>query len=152
LKIIGFDFDGVIASLPIRSHFVLKFIWYLYTIPFIRRIYIFYVQKLNKEVLSFMGYLKEKKVKIYIITGNRKSYKKEIKEWLNKNKVPYDRLFCYSSSLRIKVEDWKISIVKKYKISYLIDDNFYIVKKLKERGILYRDQSFDELKRLTNIG
>lgn len=147
-KIIAFDFDGVISSVPIRVSGLMKISYFLMVVPQLRFIYDRFFRKVDREVNAFLKALKRKGIKIFIITANSKGYEKELRIWLEKNGIFYDQLYCYQSNCGLTVGEWKAKMAKKVQADYFIEDFPRIADVLRSyqiKVILYNGRNADEL-------
>lgn len=76
---------------------------------------------------EYFNYRRDKRNKIFIVTGRDKSFKKVTKIWLKKNNIKYDKLIFASHR--------KLEVCQKLKIQKFYDDNAEKVKNLAQNGI-----------------
>jgi hydroxymethylpyrimidine pyrophosphatase-like HAD family hydrolase len=150
--IVGFDLDGVITFVPTKNSKLMFVSYWLMVIPQFRIFYDKFIRRINPEIEKLIKYLIQKKVKIFIITGNTVGYQKDLEKWLKRHGLPYDRIFCYHSGYGLSRAEWKAKIIRENKVDYFFDDLFLFVEKIRKeteaKVIHYCGQTFEELKEL----
>lgn len=159
--IIGIDLDGVIfnSRAPRLIFFLSKKINLSLLFSFFSRINFFRKNfynraiEVNQNMAWVMRKCKNKGWRVVIISGHPSSGRKEIKSWLKKYNIPYDKL-CLSPNGR-KPKRFKWRKILEYGCDFFIDDNWdivkYLRKKLRHICIVYYE-GYQELVSLTDKG
>ena len=155
---VGFDLDGVVSLLPFNWKQAMltrnneKVFWFLQRSWLLQRIYNFLIRKPNPEIKALMEELKEKGIRMVIVSASNEDYRKELEIWLIENR------FCYFEALILKerfeedCQDYKARTVPIF-CDYYLDDKKEIVQRINDsnngrcRAILYRGQTKEELLR-----
>lgn len=149
MKIIAFDLDGVVCTVPTRIKFLMKIFYLLMVIPQIRYLYNKFLRKIDRKIYDFMKHLTELDVKIVIITGNSQSYQKDLEHWLKKRKVNYDQIYCFPLGHGIRqIAEWKAKKAKELNVDFFIEDLSKIADYLRCQQIkvvLYNGKNIDDL-------
>ncbi len=146
---IGFDLDGVILYNPLRIFrgMAKKILKPLKASLLHQNKSNFYLPKSNFEKFlwnlihksSFMvnhGYddlvklSKNKKIKLYLITGRYGSLKKDYLSWLNKLKANKTFYKCYLNENNLQPNQFKENMIKKLSLDVYVEDNYDIIEKL----------------------
>lgn len=146
---VGFDLDGVILYNPIRifrsfiSDFLKKKImkkenkiFYIPQSPILK-----YIWRLLHKT-SFMidpGFSdlikisKNKKFKLYLITGRYNFLEKDYQNWLKK--ISADKIFiqCFLNRDNLQPNKFKEKMIKKLNLDIYVEDNFDIIEKLNHK-------------------
>lgn len=146
---IGFDLDGVILYNPLRIFrgIAKKFLKPLKSSLLHQEKSNFYLPKSNLEKYiwnlihksSFMvnhGYddlkrlSKNKKTRLYLITGRYGFLKKDYLSWLKKLNVNKVFTKCYLNEENLQPNQFKENMIKKLKLDVYVEDNYDIIEKL----------------------
>lgn len=146
---VGFDLDGVILYNPLRIFRCLakKFLKPLKASLLHQDKSSFYLPKTNLEKFlwkiihwsSFKingGYddikrlSKNKKIKLYLITGRYGFLEADYKKWLDKIEAKKVFVKCHLNKNNLQPNQFKENLIKKLKLDAYVEDNFDIIEKL----------------------
>ncbi|NEP10321.1 MAG: hypothetical protein F6K14_08885 [Symploca sp. SIO2C1] len=132
---IAFDFDGICTDLSFIDEYMMNKSEFLYS-PV--SVCLCKIRQGIVELMSVSGLFSD----IFILTSRPKEFKKNIKEWLDKNQLSSfikDIICCDGLG--------KVVVMKRYKIELLIDDKLENLPIDDEdmKGILWKEQSWIEV-------
>src|SRR3989344_9556673 len=123
---VGVDQDGVVnlSSFGLKQAMLTpskeKKFWYLQRYWLLQRIYNSFFRKANSEIRTFMRELKEKGIRVVIISATNEAYRKELEMWLIENDFCFDALIL-KDSFEEDGKDYKKRLVPALCDCYLDD-------------------------------
>jgi len=108
--IVGIDLDGVLTNIPLRTK--LKLPWWL-------GLWLAFVP-VNQKMLSILKKWRKNNCRIIIISGRPEGLLKITQQWLEKNQVPYDKIFLNNGKQK---EEQKLEIIKREGVSVFFEDD-----------------------------
>ena len=122
-----FDLDGTLAKIGNRSPYDAKNV---------------HVDTLNEYVYKILKlvHYNDPDTKVFIFSGRDGLYIQETREWLNNNKVPYEKLVMRSIGDKrkdtiVKREFFDEHIKGKYNVSFVVDDRPSVCRMWRELGL-----------------
>lgn len=104
--------------------------------------------KLKENVKETIEYLKNRNIKIYIITNRKKERYNYIKNYLDKHNIYYDKIICLGHSNEIS----KLEKLLEYKVDLMIEDNVKQIESIsKELSVIYIKDKYNETIKGKNI-
>lgn len=146
---IGFDLDGVISS-PRFKYENEKLLWFLQGFRFLQKIYNFLIRKPNLEIKKLMENLREKGIKLIIISASNANYREELERWLIGNEFYHFETLILKESFKENCMDYKKRIVPA-NCDFYLDDKEKMVQFINDsndgrcRAIHYQGQTKEEL-------
>jgi len=153
---VGFDLDGVISLLPFNWKQAIltrnneKVFWFLQRSRFLQRIYNCLIRRPNREIKALMEELKEKGIRVVIVSASNLDYREELESWLMKNGFYYFGALILKERFEENCQDYKERTVP-ISCDYYLDDKKEIVERINDshngrcRAILYRGQTKEKL-------
>lgn len=152
---VGFDLDKVVCLARftwmqlVLDFFSENFFWWLQEFRFLQWFYNYFFRVANPEIRVIMKKLKERGIRIVIISATNEAYRKKLEKWLMKNDFCFDDLVL-KDSFEEDCKDYKKRLVS-ISCDFYFDDKEEIVRAINDdhnskcRAILYHGQTSKEL-------
>ena len=146
---VGFDMDGVILYNPLRVFRGLakkllkpikssllhkdKSLFYFPKSSFEKYLWTLIHKssfKVNRGFLDLKEISKNKKIKLYLITGRYGFLENDYNRWLKKIKAKRIFTQCYINKKNLQPNQFKENMIKKLKLDIYVEDNLDIIEKL----------------------
>lgn len=148
---VGFDLDGVILDNPIRTlRPIAKSLKFIKPLIFKQKKEPFYYPKsklekflwwllhktswrINPNLKKLKKLVKEKKIKVYVITGRYSFLKNDFDFWVKKLKKLKIFTDFYINKKDLQPNEFKIKIINKLKLDIFVEDNWDIIEKMNSK-------------------